>query len=172
MHSIGRHLFGRYVACFVLMASLPLSCFAAPLPTLATVWQCTPIDWRGILTFFLLNYVAHAATVPGLAGATWWLHLQWSILSLFLPFAGLGRALGLLWSHFLYNDDDIGKAIAQGAIAVARRSKEWKPLLTGCGEPKADEELEGFTGGGEMVYVSLPDNFDTITTKFSLQTLR
>ncbi|KIM89881.1 hypothetical protein PILCRDRAFT_2159 [Piloderma croceum F 1598] len=112
-----------------------------------TTISCHPIVWEQILVFFLLNYGAHAATTISIPGAKWWANAQWQIVAFCFPFAGLGRAIGLLISHRRHGEDELGKAIAMGAVAVVGRSKDWQPCTR-----------EG--GGDELVYVQLPDGFN------------
>ena len=137
---------GIYVLCIV----LPLS-FAFPI-SIRTSISCRPIVWEKILVFFLLNYGAHAATTISIPGArSVWVWAQWPILSFFFPFAGLGRAIGLLVNHRQYGHDELGKAMAVGAVVVVGRSKNWQPRTRREGEE------------GELVYVKLPDGFTEAT---------
>lgn len=76
-----------------------------------------------------------------------WVSAQWPILAFFYPFAGLRRAIGLLINHLQYGDDELGKAMAVGAVVVVGRSKNWQPRTRREGEE------------GELVYVELPDGF-------------
>ena len=131
-----------YVLCIV----LPLS-FALPISVRTSV-SCRPIGWEQILVFFLTNYVAHAATTISIPGTRpVWIWAQWPILTFFFPFAGLGRSIGLLVNHVQYGHDELGKALAVGAVVVVGRSKNWQPRTRREGEE------------GELVYVKLPDGF-------------
>lgn len=115
------------VTYFIL--SLLLSCVALPLSTPTTAEaECAPTDWAGVLLFFVASYISHAGTVPAHPAAKWYEQLPF-ITSLFLPFAGLGRTVGLFWAYILYGKDDLGKAISQGAVVVAARSCSWKPVV-------------------------------------------
>jgi hypothetical protein len=149
MSFTGLHLRGWiYVYLALLYFFLPLS-FALPITTRTTI-SCHPIVWEQILVFFLLNYGAHAATTISIPGAKWWANGQWQISAFFFPFAGLGRAIGLLIGHRLYGEDELGKAIAMGAVVVVGRSKNWQPRSRERGE-------------GDLVYVQLPDGFNEAT---------
>jgi hypothetical protein len=117
---------------------------------MGTTISCQPIVWTQVLVFFLLNYAAHAATIISIPGAKWWANAQWQIVALIFPFAGLGRAIGLLISHRRYGDDELGKAMAVGAVVVVGRSKNWQPRTREGGE-------------GELVYVHLPNGFNEAT---------
>jgi hypothetical protein len=124
----GIHL--RTFEYFALLTCLLPLCFGLPLPAPQTL-QCLAVDWRGILLFFLLNYATHTATVPSMPGAPWWANLQWQVFALLLPFAGLGRAVGLLGNHCACGGDALGKAMAVGAVAVVGRSQSWEPHAEG-----------------------------------------
>jgi hypothetical protein len=134
------HPSARTLACFIL-SPLLLLCSALPLRTAAAV-QCTAIDFKGVLVFFLGNYVAHAATVPSRAGGKWMEFFPFAFLSLMYPLFGLLRAVALLEKHLRFGKDEIGLAIAQGAVMVAVRSKDWGP-------PTHDQ----------LVFVGLPQEF-------------
>jgi len=69
-------------------------------------------------------------------------NLPFAFFSLICPFFGLARATLLLDLHFTFGKDQIGKAIAQGSVMVAVRSKDWEP-------PAHDQ----------FVYVGLPQGF-------------
>jgi len=95
--------------------------------------DCSPTTWTDILSFFLLNYVAHAATTPSPPGVNWWGSFQYPFISVLFPFAGLGRASSIIFNNAYYGVDDLGKALSVGALAVAVRTKNWNPLHE-CGE--------------------------------------
>jgi len=81
-------------------------------------------------------------------------NLPWIYLSLLLPFAGLGKSVALLVSYLLYSKDDLGKAIARGAVMIAARSEKWEP-------PSTHEQL---------VYIKLPDGFSNTVERSGLYT--
>jgi len=66
-------------------------------------------------------------------------NLPWAFISLMLPFVGLGKSIGHVLNHFSYGKDELGKAMARGAVMIAMRWKDW--------EPSTEREL---------VYVHLP----------------
>jgi hypothetical protein len=146
MYSNTLHLSARTLAYFIL-SSLLLLCSALPLRTAAAV-QCAAIDFKGVLVFFLGNYVAHAATVPFRPGGKWMESAPFAFASLIYPLFGLIRAAALLDKHRKFGKDEIGLAIAQGAVMVAVRSKDWEP-------PTHDQ----------LVFVGLPQEFLADTTK-------
>jgi len=106
------------------------SVFALPIFPSSTVY-CMPTTWMDIFSFFLLNYVAHAATTPSPPGVKTWGTIQFPILSVLFPFLGLGRAAFIILSDAWYGEDDLGKALSVGALAVVARTSAWKPLTQG-----------------------------------------
>lgn len=127
-------------------AILSLGCYAIPL-SLDTSLSCAKSQWRDIIVFFFVNYLAHAATIPSQPGSKWFESLLWSLLSLLLPFAGLGRSIAKIAVFLEMGKDDVQKAISQGALVIVARNEDWEP-------PSTNEEL---------VYVDLPQNFDDFT---------
>ena len=112
---------------FLTLSTLLLASFALPLHSVTEV-TCVSSDFRSVLIFFLANYVAHAATVPSVAGCST-ISVVWIIGSLFYPFFGLIRSIILLYDYSLAKDQ-IGKAISQSAVMVAARSEDWVPRFT------------------------------------------
>ena len=154
MRRIGLNFRIHPLTYFSLLACLLLSCFALPFRTATTSHDCTRTQWHNLIVFFAVNYVAYAATTPSKPGGKWMENLPWAFLSLLLPFAGLGKSIGLAVSHLIYGKDDLGKAISRGAVMIAARSKKWEP-------PSTHEQL---------VYVKLPDHFSTGIKRLGLQT--
>ncbi|KDQ51954.1 hypothetical protein JAAARDRAFT_40575 [Jaapia argillacea MUCL 33604] len=103
---------------------------------------CLPTTWHDIVVFFVANFLAHAATIPTAPGAKWYDSAAWTILSLLLPFAGLGKSLGLIMRHFMVGNSDLEKALARDGLAIVVRSDDW--------EPASDPE---------EVYIELPNGF-------------
>ena len=113
------------------LSTFLLASFALPLHydnDSITLVTCVPADFKSVLIFFFANYAVHAATVPSVAGrpAISWF---WITGSLFYPFFGLIRSAILLF-HYTRAKDPIGKAISQGAVMVAARSRDWVPRFT------------------------------------------
>ena len=135
---------------FLTLSTLLLASFALPLhsndDSITLLVTCVPADFKSVLIFFLANYAVHAATVPSVAGRPV-ISMFWIIASLFYPFFGLIRSI-ILFSHYIFAKDEIGKAISQGAVMVAARSKDWVPRFT----------------RNELIYVGLlrkfPENTD------------
>ena len=124
----------------VILSSLFLACSAVPLAVDLVTRSCTGTNWRDVLVFFVLNYLAHAVTVPSQPGGKWQENSSWVFLSLLLPFAGLGRAIALVVNHFVNDAEEVKRAMARGVVIVAARLPGWRP-------PQDREQL---------VYVKLP----------------
>ena len=136
----------------ILTTFLPAS-FALPLHSESdnsirvVLVTCVPADFKSVFIFFLANYAVHAATVPSVARRPT-ISVIWIIGSLFYPFFGLIRSIVLL-SHYTLSKDQIGKAISQGAVMVAARSRDWVPRFT----------------RNELIYVGLLQEFPEYTDR-------
>jgi len=96
---------------------------------MAAVGSCSTANWQHILVFFSANYFAHAASVPTPAGTTWRDVPRWPLLAAFLPFAGLGRSISLIFRYIEcgFRQGDLKRAFVSNAIAVVARSPDWEP---------------------------------------------
>ena len=137
---------------FLTLSTFLLASFALPLHSndheSITQVTCTPADFKSVLLFFFANYAVHVATVPSVAGC-FTLSMFWIIGSLFYPFSGLIRSITLLF-YYTTTKDQIGKAISQGAVMVAARSKDWVPRFT----------------HNELIYVGLLQDFPENTDRW------
>ncbi|KDQ51465.1 hypothetical protein JAAARDRAFT_211082 [Jaapia argillacea MUCL 33604] len=88
---------------------------------------CINTTYRDILVFFGVNFLAHAGTIPSIAGARWYETTCWTILALLFPFAGLGRSLGIIIRHLGEGKSDLRNAEKQDALLFVVRSAEWMP---------------------------------------------
>jgi len=93
--------------------------------------HCEATTWYDLLLFYLLNYLAHAATAPSPSGARTRLVFQAQFFALLFPLNSLLKAVTLLFHRSIFGSDDIGMACAVGAVAVVARKKDWKPALNG-----------------------------------------
>jgi hypothetical protein len=130
----------------LILGFLASSSLSIPINANASV-QCVWRTWEDLFVFFTTNYVAHAMSVPSLAGARWHDTLLWAALALFLPFAGLGRSISLITRHILWRTDALHEALASEAVAVVGRTESWKPP-----EQKEHEQEQ-------VVQVKLPTKF-------------
>ncbi|PVH97184.1 hypothetical protein DM02DRAFT_89579 [Periconia macrospinosa] len=114
-------------------AALTLQNITLPLPQGTTNHAtpgllCTPAKWSDIITFYLVNYVAHAATVltrPGERSAD---YLVSAIGSLLYPALGMFRGIeAILGGAIFARNDDLRKAARSGALCMVVRGKDWRP---------------------------------------------
>ncbi|KDQ57090.1 hypothetical protein JAAARDRAFT_283642 [Jaapia argillacea MUCL 33604] len=141
----------RSVVCVAALCILVVPTLA--LPIRAAVLVCSPTTWADLLIFFGTNYFAHAATIPSVPGVPWYDTVAWGVIGLLLPFAGLGKSMGLVFRHFTSESGDLEKASARAALLVVCRSEQWEPST----QP-------------EEIYVKLPDNFHQASDGSSLPT--
>lgn len=99
---------------------------------------CTPADWEGIVTFFLVNFVAHALTVVVLPGEGPASHLTNALTSLLFPAFGAYRGLRAIFVGYetikkkfgdqaSEEEQDLRKARRAGALCMIVRSSDWVP---------------------------------------------
>ena len=121
----------RCAMIFLTLSTFLLASFALPLHSednSIDLVTCVSADYKSVFIFFFANYAVHAATVPSAPGRPV-ISVIWTIGSLFYPFFGLIRSVVLL-SHYTLAKDEVGKAISQGAVMVAARSRDWVPRFT------------------------------------------
>ncbi|KAJ5462258.1 hypothetical protein N7530_010463 [Penicillium desertorum] len=111
---------------------------------------CFPLPWYRIAIFFLVNYVAHAATIVPFPGQPTLLGFLDFLTAVFLPYSGLWRGASLIWRSLLFSGtrwnrvwnqpglrakykeftrcNPLEDAARAGALAVIVRSyKKWFP---------------------------------------------
>lgn len=103
------------------------------------------------MVFFLANIVAHAATVSSFPGDTVMDGMESVLVALFLPYFGIGRALGIIRRAALFVGSPLQQARCAGAICVIGRTRKWRasegPVIGPGGEHWffSDMELEDGT---------------------------
>ncbi|CCM04104.1 uncharacterized protein FIBRA_06264 [Fibroporia radiculosa] len=124
---------------FLLFLAIPV--LSAPISASVVCYK-NALVWWDMLVFLGSNFIAHAATVPTTAGAKPYDTLLWTIVVLFLPFAGLGRSWGMIKRYVSVHDgDNVQLALARGALVFVARNEKW--------EPSDMHE--------ELVYIKLPE---------------
>jgi hypothetical protein len=88
---------------------------------------CTPASWTDIITFFIGNYVAHAATVPSFHGEAKASLILNALAALLFPAYGLFRGITLSMTFAVFGKTDLEKALRAQALFMVVRSKEWIP---------------------------------------------
>lgn len=89
---------------------------------------CVKTQWYHIVSFFAVNYVAHAATVRSRPGQKFIHSIRDVILALLFPSSGLLRALSVLWEFPRPSDHGLLKAFHAEALWVVeyRRVTEYE----------------------------------------------
>ena len=77
---------------------------------------CRPADWTDVAKFFIANYLTHAFTVVATPGALKRDTAFFMVWALFMPFAGVGRAFGVIARCAYWSKDDLHKAHKAGAL--------------------------------------------------------
>jgi hypothetical protein len=112
---------------------------------------CTPADWKDIVVFFLVNYIAHALTTVVLPGEGWESYLTNALASLMFPGFGAYRGLRAIfvgWAavrkkfraenyehgesesthkHKARRARDLQMARRAGALCMIVRAPDWTP---------------------------------------------
>ena len=90
---------------------------------------CKPSNWTSILSFFLANYAAHAATVLSYPGESSFSYAVNVLLALLLPATGFLRGCNAIVRFANLVTDDLTKAARASALCMVIRSEDkW------CGE--------------------------------------
>lgn len=132
MHSSGDiHPLSR---CYIIFAFFLPSSIALPLLPPPEVLHCEPTTWQDIFLFFLLNYVVHAATPPPQPGERSSWGIAWKFIFLLFPFTGIFRSAFIIFKDCCFGEDELGKALAVGALTVAARTELWEPPDHECFE--------------------------------------
>ena len=88
---------------------------------------CTPSKWTDIATFFLANFVAHAATVKSLPGESKWSASLALILALLFPASGVYRGIIAIRQRAVLADTPLKTAARAGALCMVVRTSKWRP---------------------------------------------
>jgi hypothetical protein len=88
---------------------------------------CLPASWTDIISFFVANYFAHAATVRNSPGTDSTYKTENLITALLFPAWGLSRAISDLLSFSSFAKSDLEAAARAGAFCMVIRSSEWQP---------------------------------------------
>lgn len=77
---------------------------------------CVPTKWTDVAVFFLGNYVAHAATITAIPGASFLDTILDGIKALLVPVSGVNRGLNALFSLAKLARTDLQTAARAGAL--------------------------------------------------------
>ena len=97
---------------------------------------CKSPTWLRILIFYATNYLAHIATVRTVPGAKIEPTVNYMLLSLLLPYYGIGRGFEAISRHAIFKhslfskrvDSQLQMALQSGALCVVVRGSDWDPL--------------------------------------------
>jgi hypothetical protein len=89
---------------------------------------CTPTSWTDIVSFFLGNYIAHAATVITFPGEPASVTTVNMILAILFPCMGASRGLLAIIRRGASHTDPLKRALQSRALCMVVRSREWNPL--------------------------------------------
>ncbi|KAF2478289.1 uncharacterized protein BDR25DRAFT_276181, partial [Lindgomyces ingoldianus] len=88
---------------------------------------CTPTKWSDLASFYLFNYIAHAATVLTRPGERSFDFVATVLGCLLFPALGLYRGIEAILSGSVFAKDDLTKAARSGALCMLVRSPGWTP---------------------------------------------
>ncbi|KAF1963813.1 hypothetical protein CC80DRAFT_460797 [Byssothecium circinans] len=114
--------------------ALPLQNITLPFPVGTSNHQtpgllCVPTKWTDVIMFYLLNYVAHAATVLTRPGERSVDYLVSVIGSVLYPTMGMYRGVEAILSGAVFvKNDDLRKAARSGALCMVVRGNDWRPV--------------------------------------------
>lgn len=90
---------------------------------------CTPSSWTDIITFYVGNYAAHAATVISLPGESTISTTRVGLSALLFPTSGLMRGFLTIATFATFAKTDLQKAARSRALCMVIRSQDWKPRV-------------------------------------------
>ena len=88
---------------------------------------CSPTKWTDVATFFLANFVSHAATVKTLPGEAALSAMLRVTLALLFPASGIVRAIGAIYQYPIFAGTPLATARRAGALCMVVRSSDWQP---------------------------------------------
>ncbi|PQE30029.1 Nacht domain protein [Rutstroemia sp. NJR-2017a WRK4] len=87
---------------------------------------CTPATWVDIVTFYLVNYAAHAVTTRSLLGEKTYSFAITVMMALLFPAAGAFRGMLGIASPAVFRTSDLETAASAGALCMVIRTPEWE----------------------------------------------
>jgi hypothetical protein len=87
---------------------------------------CAPASWTDVLSFFVGNYVAHAATVIALPGQSLAETIKNILIALVFPSAGVLRAIQTISTMAFRQHTELRKAAKAGALCTIVKVSEFK----------------------------------------------
>lgn len=122
---------------------------------------CRESKWSDLVVFFLANVVAHAATVPSSPRSNTIDNIESMLLSLFLPYFGIGRAIGIIRRAAIFASSPLQQAKRAEAICAVGRTRKWResggPVIgpTGAAWFFSDTDLEFGKSPNSSLHIKL-----------------
>lgn len=88
---------------------------------------CTATQWTDVVSFFLGNYLTHAATVVKFPGEPFYITFLNMILVILFPCLGAGRGLLVIFRRAIRFKHPLQQALHSQALAMVVRTQEWEP---------------------------------------------
>lgn len=90
---------------------------------------CTPAKWTSVLLFYVVNYLAHCATIKSYPAETPLETTSAILCALFLPSSGISRAMDSIVRRPRLRKglSDLERACVAGALCMVVRGREWRP---------------------------------------------
>lgn len=88
---------------------------------------CTPTQAIDVASFFLVNYLAHAATVSASPGQLPIPAVVNIIFAFVFPVSGVIRGLRGIYQATIFEKDPLKAALQAGAVCEVVRTKDWQP---------------------------------------------
>lgn len=98
---------------------------------------CLPTRWYKFVVFYLVNYVAHAATVKSIPGEQLPSIVFNIVSALFFPYYGISRGLEAVIRGGAFYSDQLIRAAQSGALCTVIRTDTW--------EPRANQTVKGLS---------------------------
>jgi hypothetical protein len=135
------------------------------------VW-CTPTTWTDVASFFLGNYLSHAATVISFPGEPVSITIVNMVLAIFFPSSGAGRGVLAMVRHAAFYKDPVQQALRSRALCMVVRSQKWKPIsgetlrsLSFLSKELRDEDEDEYEAYKMMCRVRSPRRCDRWLTR-------
>jgi hypothetical protein len=93
--------------------------------------SCRDAKWSDVGLFFLVNILAHTATVPASPGISVMEYLEVALFSLIVPYYGVGRALRIIKRGAIWVGDPLQQAARAEALCVVGKNWQFKKPTRG-----------------------------------------
>lgn len=122
---------------------------------------CLPSKWTNIITFFLTNFVTHAATVKSVPGEPPLSAALSIAFALLFPASGVVRALRAIYQYPVFANTALSTALRARALCMVVRTSRWEPqdgdVVNSLGFRITDKFQEAVTGEPGYEYLASDD---------------